>query len=154
MHAKPDLRVVLKWMINRSGSVITDVIPLKSMAMNANPYEPPTATQDPDSTPMLYAENECPSCGNIVSNWSVINVAWKYKCSNCSAELSVEHRNQFINQAPRLMGLFYLLPLGCKLAGIQFPTALFWITLSIVVIAFSVAKIKYGMITTKRPTAG
>ena len=26
MHAKPDLRVVLKWMIYRSGSVITDVI--------------------------------------------------------------------------------------------------------------------------------
>jgi hypothetical protein len=26
MHAKPDLRVSLKWMINRSGSVITAVI--------------------------------------------------------------------------------------------------------------------------------
>ena len=26
MHAKPDLRVLLKWMIIRSGSVITDVI--------------------------------------------------------------------------------------------------------------------------------
>ena len=26
MHAKPDLRVVLKWLIARSGSVITDVI--------------------------------------------------------------------------------------------------------------------------------
>jgi hypothetical protein len=26
MHAKPDLRVVLKWMIAGSGSVITDVI--------------------------------------------------------------------------------------------------------------------------------
>ena len=29
MHAKPDLRVFLKWMIARSGSVITDVISLK-----------------------------------------------------------------------------------------------------------------------------
>ena len=28
MHAKPDLRVFLKWMITRSGSVITAVIPL------------------------------------------------------------------------------------------------------------------------------
>ena len=28
MHAKPDLRVLLKWMITRSGSVITDVITL------------------------------------------------------------------------------------------------------------------------------
>ena len=28
MHAKPDLRVVLKWVINRSGSVIADVITL------------------------------------------------------------------------------------------------------------------------------
>ena len=28
MHAKPDLRVFLKWMITRSGSVITDVITL------------------------------------------------------------------------------------------------------------------------------
>ena len=27
MHAKPDLRVCLKWMIAHSGSVITDVIP-------------------------------------------------------------------------------------------------------------------------------
>ena len=31
MHAKPDLRVNLKWMIARSGSVITDVIWLKQM---------------------------------------------------------------------------------------------------------------------------
>ena len=30
MHTKPDLRVLLKWMIYRSGSVITDVIRLKS----------------------------------------------------------------------------------------------------------------------------
>ncbi len=30
MHAKPDLRVVLKWMIYRSGSVITDVIRRKA----------------------------------------------------------------------------------------------------------------------------
>jgi len=29
MHAKPDLRVFLKWMITRSGSVITDVITLE-----------------------------------------------------------------------------------------------------------------------------
>ena len=28
MHAKPDLRVVLKWMIASSGSVIADVITL------------------------------------------------------------------------------------------------------------------------------
>ena len=28
MHAKPDLRVFLKWMINRSGPVITDVMSL------------------------------------------------------------------------------------------------------------------------------
>jgi hypothetical protein len=28
MHAKPDLRVFLKWMIAGSGSVITAVIPL------------------------------------------------------------------------------------------------------------------------------
>ena len=30
MHAKPDLRVVLKWMITRSGSVIAAVIPLEA----------------------------------------------------------------------------------------------------------------------------
>jgi hypothetical protein len=30
MHAKPDLRVFLKWMIAGSGSVITDVIPLSA----------------------------------------------------------------------------------------------------------------------------
>ena len=29
MHAKPDLRVFLKWMITRSGSVITAVMSLK-----------------------------------------------------------------------------------------------------------------------------
>ena len=29
MHAKPDLRVVLEWVIAGSGSVITDVIPLR-----------------------------------------------------------------------------------------------------------------------------
>ena len=33
MHAKPDLRVFLKWMIAGSGSVITDVIPLMETAM-------------------------------------------------------------------------------------------------------------------------
>ena len=31
MHAKPGLRVFLKWMIAGSGSVITDVIPLKDL---------------------------------------------------------------------------------------------------------------------------
>jgi hypothetical protein len=30
MHAKPDLRVILKWKIAGSGSVIADVIPLNS----------------------------------------------------------------------------------------------------------------------------
>ena len=35
MHAKPDLRVFFEWMINRSGSVITDVIRLSSMEMPA-----------------------------------------------------------------------------------------------------------------------
>ena len=29
MHAKPDLRVFLKWVIARSGSVITDVMSLE-----------------------------------------------------------------------------------------------------------------------------
>ena len=33
MHTKPDLRVFLKWMINRSGSVITDVMSLKCILM-------------------------------------------------------------------------------------------------------------------------
>ena len=31
MHAKPDLRVFLKWMIARSGSVITDVMSLSGI---------------------------------------------------------------------------------------------------------------------------
>ena len=31
MHAKPDLRVVLKWKIAGSGSVIADVIPLDAL---------------------------------------------------------------------------------------------------------------------------
>ena len=31
MHAKPDLRVVLKWMIYRSGSVIAAVITLETI---------------------------------------------------------------------------------------------------------------------------
>jgi hypothetical protein len=40
LHAKPDLRVVLKWMINRSGSVITDVIPLEFWILRtSNIYE-------------------------------------------------------------------------------------------------------------------
>ena len=38
MHAKPDLRVFLEWMIARSGSVITDVIRLQKLHtfMNGN----------------------------------------------------------------------------------------------------------------------
>ena len=35
MHAKPGLRVFLKWMINRSGSVITAVIPLTLPAITS-----------------------------------------------------------------------------------------------------------------------
>ena len=34
MHAKPDLRVFLKWMIAGSGSVITDVITLQVLALS------------------------------------------------------------------------------------------------------------------------
>ena len=33
MHPKPDLRVLLKWMIIRSGSVITDVIRLQKNSL-------------------------------------------------------------------------------------------------------------------------
>ena len=42
MHAKPGLRVFLKWMIAGSGSVITDVIPPKPTVT--------TRTQPNDST--------------------------------------------------------------------------------------------------------
>ena len=39
MHTKPDLRVFLKWMIARSGSVITDVIPpYRNRSMIDNTY--------------------------------------------------------------------------------------------------------------------
>ena len=34
MHTKPDLRVLLKWMIHRSGSVIVAVMPLKTGLCN------------------------------------------------------------------------------------------------------------------------
>ena len=33
MHAKPDLRVVLKWVIAGSGSVIVDVITLRDLVV-------------------------------------------------------------------------------------------------------------------------
>ena len=36
MHSKPDLRVFLKWMIYRSGSVITDVMLLKTKLTSGN----------------------------------------------------------------------------------------------------------------------
>jgi len=36
MHAKPDLRVVLKWMIAGSGSVITDVMSLRKVLLDVN----------------------------------------------------------------------------------------------------------------------
>ena len=36
MHAKPDLRVFLKWMITRSGSVIVTVIPLEIRQGNSD----------------------------------------------------------------------------------------------------------------------
>ena len=36
MHAKPDLRVFLKWMIAGSGSVITDVITLAAQVMSCS----------------------------------------------------------------------------------------------------------------------
>ncbi len=40
MHANPDLRVVLNWMINRSGSAISDVIPLESNSNMFNTTAP------------------------------------------------------------------------------------------------------------------
>ena len=41
LHAKPDLRVFLKWMITRSGSVITDVISLeRSNALADSHWQP------------------------------------------------------------------------------------------------------------------
>ena len=52
MHTKPDLRVFLKWMITRSGSVITDVIPLNQkwcQHLNKNPYESPAEVDDNES---------------------------------------------------------------------------------------------------------
>ena len=37
MHAKPDLRADMKWMITRSGSVITAVIPLGAKEPRVTP---------------------------------------------------------------------------------------------------------------------
>ena len=39
MHAKPDLRVVLKWMIAGSGSVIADVVTLQPLPLTSTNHE-------------------------------------------------------------------------------------------------------------------
>ena len=60
MHAKPDLRVFLKWVIARSGSVITDVIRLECM----NCLTQPEITQwlsDQSVTPAPYGNAESPT---------------------------------------------------------------------------------------------
>ena len=53
MHAKPDLRVLLKWMITGSGSVIAGVIQLGFMA---NPFQTPaTVSQSPETrSPFVF----------------------------------------------------------------------------------------------------
>ena len=48
MHAKPDLRVFLEWMIAGSGSVIVDVIQTRDSPMT-NPFESPNQPDETDS---------------------------------------------------------------------------------------------------------
>ena len=55
MHAKPDLRVFLKWLIARSGSVITDVIQLKENASTMTEYE---CWENPDGTNATLADSQ------------------------------------------------------------------------------------------------
>ena len=54
MHAKPDLRVLLKWMIAGSGSVITDVIQIE--VSRAQPSSASARTRSKDGVSCELAE--------------------------------------------------------------------------------------------------
>ena len=63
MHAKPDLRVFLKWKIARSGSVITDVIRLRDTfnyfsAQSCHTYQYCELLTNTDLTNLLEREIE------------------------------------------------------------------------------------------------
>ena len=47
MHTKPDLRVFWKWMIARSGSVITDVMRLEPKSFNELLHEQYATSSEP-----------------------------------------------------------------------------------------------------------
>ena len=67
MHAKPDLRVFLKWMIAGSGSVITDVMSL--VFMNQNPSSSPAREEK-----FLPLPNDRDSSGTVTWLLTAISI--------------------------------------------------------------------------------
>ncbi|TWU51425.1 hypothetical protein Poly59_30170 [Rubripirellula reticaptiva] len=88
MHAKPDLRVVWKWMIAGSGSVIADVPRLKDLTRqptlidHENPYAPA-------STLPASNRGNCPICGNRVG---YVRFIFPFgHCGDCGNYLTVRN---------------------------------------------------------------
>ena len=81
MHAKPDLRVFLKWMIAGSGSAITDVIPLNHMALKL--LAPFVVRPNPDGRfkhiqggSPIHESSLCPHCNRS------LQLVWNLDCSD------------------------------------------------------------------------
>ena len=76
MHAKPDLRVLLKWMIAGSGSVIADVIRLKLtqtlFAPNILPNDDRIGNRHNHSHSITRRGNSWNSSLKTLSSWALV----------------------------------------------------------------------------------
>ena len=79
--------------------------------MTPNPYTPPESRSGDSIPDRCYAKGACPVCGTDVSNWTVINVAWRYRCKECGAKLSIEIESRLIRVLWAILPLLVMVPL-------------------------------------------
>ena len=126
---------------------------VKELNTDTNPFESPKTfpTKCNPGERLLFADGQCPKCGEAVTNLAVINVAWKYYCLNCRTTLKVEYENERMRWIEKNHGLIYLIPLVISaLHGFDDTGILIWITVIPIAVLAVVIKLWCGKIACKR----
>ena len=123
--------------------------------MESNPYQSPKSKLAPVEE-LIFRKNGCPVChDDSLTNWTVLNVAWKYECATCGANLKISIRNPVIAFIDRSIWILMLCPMVLKLAGFDMA-AINWSIIAPVIClpVWFVARIAFGTISAKSMTAG
>ena len=123
--------------------------------MDPNPYQSPKAKLAQNTDRELTRDGACPECYKPLTNWTVINVARRYKCPDCGAVLSIMILNPIAWFVDRSIWILMLRPLIIKLAGFDMAMIDWSIVAPLICLAvWFVTRLAYGTISMKPKSAG